>query len=315
MTINKSLEKFLRKKKRTGKDVINYQTRFEEELENLRRYCNGSGLVQESGLIEDVIPAKKLWEYIFSELSVPASYYQLCLREHFINQSKLDIENLMCAFTYNYILKAKEYFSLQRYPVRYSRERERAYTSHEVFCIVQGTLLGLASHTDNLFQMFSEGYKKGWHNRLHGRHMDFIILLYERYKGGALAPLDCPFEYDEIIENWATTDLNKVTEYLTTLCDDQVVQAAAPPSKGYFEFDNREWDFIPASALLLLKLRELSGLDNPEFTHPGFGHLNPLLEIEQQPFTLDPLLEKAVQKMKEQGFNEDEIFNRVIEGS
>lgn len=315
MAMNKSLEKFLRKKKRTGKDVLNYQTIFEEEIENLRRYCNGSGLGQESELIEDVTPAKKLWEHLYAELAVPASYYQLCVREYLIKKSKLDAKNLMYAFTYTYILKAQEYFSLQRYSMRYGGEFERAYTSREVFCLVQGALLGLACHTDNLFMMFSEGYKKGWHNRLHGRHMDFIILLYDRYKGGALAPLDCPFEYDEIIENWATTDLNKVTEYLTTLCDDQVVQAAAPPSKGFFDFDNGEWDFIPASALLLLKLRELSGLDNPEFTHPGFGHLNPLLEIEQQPFTLDPLLEQAVKKMQEQGFNEDDIFNRVIEGS
>jgi len=67
MAMNKSLEKFLRKKKRTGKDVINYQTIFEEELENLRRYCNGSGLVQESELIEDVTPAKNFGSiYILS---------------------------------------------------------------------------------------------------------------------------------------------------------------------------------------------------------------------------------------------------------
>ena len=314
MAMNKSLEKFLRKKKRTGKDVLNYQTIFEEELENLRRYCNGSGLVQESELIEDVTPAKKFWEHLYPELAAPARYYQLSVREELIKQNKIAANSLMSSFTYNFILKAQEYFSLQRYPMRYGGEFERAYTSREAFCLVQGALLGLACHTDNLFQMFSEGYQKGWHNRLHGRHMDFIILLYDRYKGGVLAPLDCPFEYDDIIENWATTDLNKVTEYLTTLCDDQVVQAAAPPSKGYFDFDNGEWDFIPASALLLLKLRDLSGLDNPEFIHPGFGYLNPLLEIEQQPFTLDPLLEKAVQKMKEQGFNEDDIFNRVIEG-
>ncbi|TMP83181.1 hypothetical protein CWB73_02985 [Pseudoalteromonas phenolica] len=315
MAMNKSLEKFLRKKKRTGKDVLNYRGNFEEKSKALRDYCTVSGLAQKDELTEGVAPVIQPWEYLHPELAVSARYYQLCVREGLIKQNKIAANSLMSSFTYNFILKAQEYFSLQRYPIRFGRERERAYTSHEVFCIVQGALLGLTCHTDNLFQMFSVGYQKGWHNRLHGRHMDFIILLYDRYKGGALAPLDCPFEYDDIIENWATTDLNKVTEYLTTLCDDQVVQAAAPPSKGYFDFDNGEWDFIPASALLLLKLREFSGLANPEFTHPGFGHLNPLLEIEQQPLTLDPLLEKVVQRMKEQGFNEDDIFNRVIEGS
>lgn len=116
------------------------------------------------------------------------------------------------------------------------------------------------------------------------------------------------FAYKELVTDWDTTDLQKVSCLLQQLCDDQMLQVTAPPSKFFIELGNMNWQFIPYPALLLMKLRQNRGLANPQFEHPGFGALNPLLIDTAVPLVIDDTLAAVLDRARQQGFDDDAIF-------
>ena len=85
-----------------------------------------------------------------------------------------------------------------------------------------------------------------------------------------------PFPYASFLDNWDTQDIEFISTMLQTLCDDQVEQAVIGDKKCFFEFHNGHLSYIPLTALMLLKLRDLRGLANPQFSHPAFGDISKL---------------------------------------
>ncbi len=111
---------------------------------------------------------------------------------------------------------------------------------------------------------------------------------------------------------------------LQTLCDDQVEQAVIGDKKCFFEFHNGHLSYIPLTALMLLKLRDLRGLANPQFSHPAFGDITALFEQVDQQFTdyiaaegihriedaADEVLTKTLARMQTQTFDAKSIFSK-----
>lgn len=75
-----------------------------------------------------------------------------------------------------------------------------------------------------------------------------MLLIYAQYKNECLSCTVNDFDYQHIVDDWNTVDPDKVTSYITLLCDDQVMQVAAPPSQCVFEFNNMNWQSIPYPA-------------------------------------------------------------------
>ena len=160
-----------------------------------------------------------------------------------------------------------------------------------------------------LFEFFKNGYTRGWINRSKSHMTDFIILLYGAYSNETLSANLDNFSYQHIIADWNTTDADKITSYVKQLCDDQVTQVAAPPSKCFFEYDSLNWQFIPYPALMLLALRQRSGLTNPTIEHVAFGNvseLRPTLTTNDEP---NPIFIQFRMKLEQQGFDINNIFS------
>ncbi|RZM69798.1 hypothetical protein C3B51_23325, partial [Pseudoalteromonas rubra] len=196
----------------------------------------------------------------------------------FIQQDKLCSEMLAHSLGYAYINSVLSYFTQRRFVTRFDREHERGVSPDSVFYLAMAVILQQPKHASHIFRLFEVGYPRHWVNRSKSHIGDCMILLFDAANGSkSMTPIVDGFAYADIVADWNTEDLDLLTAHLTRLCDDQVAQVAAPPSKDFFEFDNMNWQFTPYAALMLLALRAQHGLPNPDFSHPGFGNVTQLL--------------------------------------
>jgi hypothetical protein len=139
-----------------------------------------------------------------------------------------------------------------------------------------------------------------------------------------LAPeLQSPFK--EVIENFDTDDLTKIEKSIHLLCDAHIAQAQLDYEIHYEEQYGEEPDFqglkykelflvalyqLPFEVLVWLHLRELKGLQNPDFKNTPKEFIHPLLQtkISQLYMNLEKVelnneliyAKKLIEKLKEQ---------------
>ncbi|MNF45360.1 hypothetical protein D3C84_264880 [compost metagenome] len=111
--------------------------------------------------------------------------------------------------------------------------------------------------------------------------------------------------YDEVLADWKTTDLDKVTRMVQRMADFHVLEAKSDRRKGrVYEFENESRMLFPYEIFAFLRLREWLGLDNPgEFDHPLMQQ--PLGRMPIDPGTVlarpqTPLLDQVVAKFNQQ---------------
>ncbi|KTG21501.1 hypothetical protein AUR67_04750 [Pseudoalteromonas sp. XI10] len=305
--MDKILEKFLRKRKLAIKNPEKYRKVYINNTKELNFYIE-QGETKRGIPSNDKLPFFN-WEVLNTELSIPRNYYEMDAQASFVDDNLLDLCKLSICLTYGYHLLMIENYNLKRFTHRFSREPLRLVSPTSVFQLSIAVILHNNEYARQIYTLFQAGYMKHWVNRSKSHIGDFIILLFDKVKGGnTLKPIVDDFAYQAILDNWDSTDLTKVTAYLNQLCDDQVAQVASPPSKMFFEFDNMNWQFTPYAALMLLTLRAQHGLENPDFEHPGFGNVTSLLLTQPVVPKKDDLLEQLVVKLHEQGFDEKALL-------
>jgi hypothetical protein len=299
------LEKFLRKRKQAKNYPAKYQDVFDRNQPQLDYYIK-DGVRSNAYLAEPELQIAP-WE-TFSELLINASYYEILAEAEFVTQGRINYPYLVQAMSYSYFYSAMRFYNLQRFQSRFGRDYDAGMSPDIVFNLCLAELAGISLYSQRLFSFYQQGYVRNWFNRSNSHLSDAIILLYAAYQGHPMEPTVTQFAYKELIANWDTTDLQKVSSLLQQLCDDQMLQVAAPPSKFFIELGNMNWQFIPYPALLLMKLRQNRGLANPQFEHPGFGALNPLLISTAVPLLIDDTLAAVLDRARQQGFDDDAIF-------
>ncbi|MBU1620431.1 MAG: hypothetical protein KJ556_08780 [Gammaproteobacteria bacterium] len=307
-------EKFLRKRKQAKNYPAKYQDVFDGNQLDLMQY------IKTGALPGDYLPPAELqiapWE-TFSELLINASYYEILAEAEFVTEDRINYPYLVQAMSYSYFYSAMRFYNLQRFQSRFGRDYDAGISPNIIFNLCLAELAGVSLYSQRLFSFFKQGYVRNWFNRSNSHLSDAIILLYAAYLGQPMEPtvgqfaykgLIAQFAYKELIADWDTTDLQKVSSLLQQLCDDQMLQVVAPPSKFFIELGNMNWQFIPYPALLLMKLRQNRGLANPQFEHPGFGALNPLLISTAVPLVIDDTLAAVLDRARLQGFDDEAIF-------
>lgn len=298
-------EKFLRKRKQAKNYPAKYQDVFDGNQLDLMQY------IKSGALPGDYLPPAELqiapWE-TFSELIIHTKYYEMLAEAEFVTDGKINYPYLVQAMSYSYFYSAMRFYNLQRFQSRFGRDYDAGMSPDIVLNLCLAELVGLSLYSQRLFSFFKQGYIRNWFNRSNSHLSDAIILLYAAYQRQPMEPTVAQFAYKELIADWDTTDLQKVSSLLQQLCDDQMLQVAAPPSKFFIELGNINWQFIPYTALLLMKLRQNRGLANPQFEHPGFGALNPLLISTAVPLVIDDTLAALLDRARQQGFDDDAIF-------
>lgn len=298
-------EKFLRKRKQAKNYPAKYQDVFDRNQPRLDYYIK-DGVRSNAYLAEPELQIAP-WE-TFSELLINASHYEILAEAEFVTEDRINYPYLVQAMSYSYYYSAMRFYNLQRFQSRFGRDYDAGMSPDIVLNLCLAELAGLSLYSQRLFSFYQQGYVRNWFNRSNSHLSDAIILLYATYQGQPIEPTVAQFAYKELIADWDTTDLQKVSSLLQQLCDDQMLQVVAPPSKFFIELGNMNWQFIPYPALLLMKLRQNRGLANPQFEHPGFGALNPLLISTAVPLVIDDTLAAVLDRARQQGFDDDAIF-------
>ncbi|KNC65682.1 hypothetical protein AC626_21590 [Pseudoalteromonas rubra] len=246
------------------------------------------------------------WEEFTSELAIPTDYYEMSAQTALIQQDRLCSDTLAHSLGYAYLSCVISYFKQQRFVTRFDREHDGGVSPDSVFYLAIAVILKQPEYASHIFRLFEVGYARHWVNRSNSHIGDLVILLFDAVNGSkSMTPIVDGFAYTDIVANWNTENEELLTAYLTRLCDDQVAQVAAPPSKDFFEFNNMNWQFTPYAALMLLALRAQHGLPNPDFSHPGFGNVTQLLPDSPVAPAEDELLSQLLTRIRAQGFDEE----------
>jgi len=296
------LRKFVRYKKIARNALTKYQHIYDNHVLELKYYL-------EHGVNPHVTTTSSVlanWE--FADLRIPEIYWETAAEVSMSQQHQMDYPHLMRSLAYGYIETANAHYGMHHFLERFGRERTGGIGPSELFRLCLAELAGLEKESRQLFHAFASAYRRRSIIRSKSHVGDFVVLLYARYLGMELAPQVDNFAYQALLEEWDSPDLAKVSALVLFICDEQVRQMLAPPSKFYCEFDNGDYCLLPLTALLVLKLRQNRGLTNPELTHPAFGLLNTMLAPAPLTLHYDELLLAVLQKMQSQGFAIDASY-------
>jgi hypothetical protein len=312
------LDKFLRKKKAARNDLVKYQAVYDYNQVKLQAYVATGRVESAVALPDGWFP----WEQLHV-LSIPEINWETAAEVTFIQSAKVDYPLLMRSLAYGYMQTALNYYKQHHFFGRFGREKKCGIVAPSIFRLCLAELAGLDKEARQLYQVFSTGYKRDWFIRSNSHIGDVLLLIYSRYLGKqclekrelerpelgeTLDPRVDDFAYPDVLAHWDSTENERVTAVLQRLCDDQVAQAASPPSKFFNEFDTGNWCYIPYPALFVLKLRQNLGLANPHFSHPGFGDLAALMPTGPMNMVVDEFLAGTLTRLRSQGFDEQAFF-------
>jgi hypothetical protein len=298
------LAKFARRVKTARKDQANYQPIYDSQLADYQHFIDHGILLSQVG---DTPCELAWWEFV--HLGIPVCYWLSAANSNFAQTGQLDYASLMRALAYGYVDTAIAHYGMHHFLARFGREHTGAFGSSALFRLCIAELAGLAREAQQLFHAFACAYQRDGIIRSKGHIGDLVLLIYARYLGRVdiNARVD-NFAYPELVTNWDTEDLDQLSQLLMSLCDEQVRQTLAPPSKFFIEFDNGDYCYWPLTALMILKLRQNRGLANPELTHPAFGSLNAMLAPTPLALEMDDLLQGILGQMQQQGFDIDAAY-------
>lgn len=111
-----------------------------------------------------------------------------------------------------------------------------------------------------------------------------------------------------LFDHWRNPDIEVIRPICLASCDLHTHHCKSPGPLQYFEFNQIVLYRHPITILLLFKLRQLLGLENPVLDHPLMNSLLGTLPAEMD-FKPDELITRVRARLQQEGYNEDEIFN------
>lgn len=333
------LAKFLNKRSRSRKHMRDYaQDVFPRNQHLLTDYIN-SGKADSFERVKQYREFDKdfrQWQLFRAEFGVPKRHWGYLAQLTYIESGILEAKPLMCSLAYGYFDTAIDYYRFYREIETKGEIANAMWATERAFQLVIMLLAGLKAEVDELYNANATAWRAGWIIRSHGFIGDFLVLLYGRYLGVIEPPFTsevqvtlrktAPFPYAPFLDNWDTQDIEFISTMLQTLCDHQVEQAVIGDKKCFFEFDSGPHAYLPLTALMLLKLRSLKGLPNPQFSHPAFGDITALFEQVSTAFSdyvaaekilqiedaADEVLTQTLTRMQSQDFNAHAIFAKRL---
>jgi hypothetical protein len=129
----------------------------------------------------------------------------------------------------------------------------------------------------------------------------FIFSLYSRNAALALpeeiAKVPIREPYSELLTVWDTDDVERLSMALVAACDFHVERSREHNNREYFEFCTENYRLQPVEILMVLRMRESLGLENPVIDHPIMntpaGKLYPIIDVEPDPI-IAPALAAAL---------------------
>lgn len=117
----------------------------------------------------------------------------------------------------------------------------------------------------------------------------------------------------ELLHRWRSPDPHELADVLLASCDFHTHRCRARSGKLTYEFESHGWNRTPFEILLVLKLRQKLGLENPELDHPLMNTAIGRLPREI-PYEPDGLISRVHARMMQDGFDEQAIYREVVTG-
>ncbi|OUS52145.1 hypothetical protein BM607_013120 [Shewanella sp. SACH] len=333
------LAKFLNKRSRSRKLMRDYPKNVFEYNQYLLTGYIHTGIAEKFERLKAYIDYPddfRQWELFGSEFAVPECHWNFAAQLTYIESGLLEPKPLMCSLAYGYFDTAIDYYKYYTAVENTGGFTNASWDTTHVFRLVLMLFSGLKTEADELYYANAMAWRSGWIIRSHSFIGDFLVLLYGRYLG-VIEPhfatevqvtlrKTAPFPYAPFIDNWDTQDIEFISTMLQTLCDHQVEQAVIGDKKCFFEFNGGPHTYLPLTALMLLKLRSLRGLPNPQFSHPAFGDVTALFEQVCTAFSdyvtaekilriedaADEVLTNTLTRMQSQDFDAHAIFAKRL---
>jgi len=145
--------------------------------------------------------------------------------------------------------------------------------------------------------------------------LDMYCIMHNRNYNKSNADLSKNYTpYDEVLENWDTTDLTKVDQLVYLMCEMHIMRAVNIAEDWEQEFSWRDKELFVFEIQVWLTFRKMKGLENPtEYSH--YFMQEPLSKVfpleEPLPYPEIPDIEKLLKLHNEIYPNEDalEILN------
>ncbi|MDQ8028119.1 MAG: hypothetical protein REJ23_05295 [Brevundimonas sp.] len=199
------------------------------------------------------------------------------------------------------------------FPQRYGGRQLRTLWPSDTAVAALGIVLRPGEDSFDAARLHLTAYRRGWtHSTEYFPLYIFMLRILADHLGEpplllAGEPAREPYTND-LYDAWRTTDLETLTALCLAVCDFHTHRCTvAPASVVFHEFQQGKWTRCPIEILLLLKLRELTGLPNPELRHPltdtALGRLPPPI-----PWTHDPLLEQVHARLRADGLDEANLI-------
>jgi hypothetical protein len=183
--------------------------------------------------------------------------------------------------------------------------------------LVPFAALGVISGDESaipLMRMLIAAYRKGWYVR-DDRYpiYTFMLLLMADFLEESMPPgttvLLGSSPLGPLFEQWNCPQPADIVPLCLAACDFHTTRCDY--HKG-MEFSLEFWRYTPVEIMLLMRLRSLRGLENPEFEHPlwtsAFSCVQPGVSVES-----DELIQRVERRMRGDGYDERFIIQGVVD--
>lgn len=220
------------------------------------------------------------------------------------------------AFAASYTAQMRELYLHHQFPNRFDGRIQHMLSMDDLAFTALGIVLGCKEEAFRLARMQLVAYKAGYFSggKKYYPIFTFILRIFADYLDEPPLELDGEPLVEPVMQAlfdvWRAPEPEALIDVCLAACDYHTWRCSNGNAKNFYEFESFNWTQIPIEILLLFKLRQLLGLQNPELDHPLMNTALGKLP-EEMPFQPDDLISRVRARMQQDGYDEDRIYKFV----
>jgi hypothetical protein len=263
---------------------------------------------------EPVAPPHKNWETPFLAI-MRGNFPLVAFEDKSLSQGKFDTQTAQHVFASFYTFAMVRFNIHGLFPTRYGGRRLQRLSLTDTAFTALGVIIGCRREALRIAQMQLAAIRKNYYyDRNQYPIFQFVLRILASYLGEIPPALEGTAEREPIFQAlfdlWRVRDPDILIPFCLAACDFHTHRVKTHGRKEMYEFNNRLWSRTPFEILLLFKLRQMIGLENPQIDHPlmnsPLGVLPP--EVGFEP---DDLLSRVRERMMADGYDEDKIYAAI----
>ncbi|MFZ6770966.1 hypothetical protein ACO0LM_28250 [Undibacterium sp. Di26W] len=270
-------------------------------------------LLSDPGIeLNSVNPPLKTWDLLCNDLSMYGAMRLFELESELMSKSKFDLALAGSTFDAIHLEQMIMLDKHKKAPMRFNKELQSMYIRTVPFTAL-GLFIGAEDAALRLARLQLLAYAKGFYGDWNYYPIiHFILRILADYLDEPIPtlvgePLADPI-FQRLFAIWRTPDVDELLAVCLAACDFHTHRCQAK-GDAIVEFDNGDWTRLPIEILLLFKLRDLSGLTNPQIDHPLMNPVMAALSAEMR-FIPDPLIQQVRARMMQDEYDEQVIFDQ-----